>query len=223
MNKVLIIGDSSIPPREELRYEDTYTSKLKRRLTDSTVEVNARTGTSSKNIYVGLDAFLLYGYDPDIVVLNYGIVDVYPRPYPNLVNRFLACSGLQNYVDPVLKKIGWYYKLGDLFNFKEVEQTKFQYYSENIIHKLLEKKVKKIIIVGIIKPYKVLRKSKKVDKEVLKYNQILEELSRKHEEVRYIDMYYAADDEFTIWDGYHYTEKASEYLAGKIQYLIQND
>jgi lysophospholipase L1-like esterase len=223
LDKILIMGDSSIPPREELRYENTYSSKLKKKLTNAKVEVSAKTGTSSKKLFAGIEAFLLYGYDPDVVILNYGIVDVYPRPYPNIVYRFLACSGLGTYVDKVLKKSGLYYKIGDLFNFKEVSQKKFQYYSNAIVQKILENKTKKIIFIGIIKPFRGLLKSKNIDKEVIAYNKILKGLSEVYKEVHYIDMYDISDEDFTIWDGYHYSEKASDYLVDKITHLIEND
>jgi len=223
MNKILIIGDSSIPPREELLYSNTYSALLKKKYPESTIELSAKTGTSSRYILKNIIPLTLYGYNPDRVILNYGIVDVFPRPYPIMVYKLLSCSGLLPYVDRILKKTKLYYKLGDLFNFKEVPLEKFKLYSESIIQKLLEQNIKHIIIIGIIKPYRILLQSKKVDYEIRCYNNVLKSLSQKYIEVDYIDIYNDSCEDFTIWDGYHYTENASNYLTEKIEELINND
>lgn len=223
MKKILIIGDSSIPAREELSYDLTYSSLLKKKLTECVTEVSAKTGNFSRQIDINLEAFMLYGYNPNVVILNYGIVDVYPRPYPNKVYKLLACLGLLNYIDRILKKTKFYYKFGDFFKFQEVNIGNFEINTESIIKKLLAQNVKQIIIIGIIKPYKILLKSKIADDEIVKYNNIYKKLAKKYSEVEYIDIYNDSTDDFTIWDGYHYSDKASQYLADKIEKLVLND
>jgi len=223
MKKILIIGDSSVPPREETDYSASYSTLLKNALPNYRVEAFAMTGNNSRRIYYALDASMLYGYNPNMVILNYGIVDVFPRPYPNTMYRFLTCSGLLKYVDKFLKKTKLYYKLGDYFNFKEVPLKEFEQNSENIIKKLLDKNVQRIIIIGIIKPYRILLNSKNVNKEVILYNSVYIKLSQKYPEVKYVDIYSDASEDFTIWDGYHYSDLASNYLANKIEKLIVDD
>lgn len=223
MKKILIIGDSSVPPREEIDYSAIYSTLVKNTLIDFKIEVSAKTGNHSRQIDINLDAFMLYGYNPNIVILNYGIVDVFPRPYPNKLYKLMGCTGLLKYIDKFLKKTKLYYKLGDYFNFKEVSLKKFEENSKNIIKKLLEKNVEKIIIIGIIKPYKILLNSKNIHREVELYNNVFLKLSQKHHEVKYIDIYNDSTEDFTIWDGYHYSKIASKYLADKIEELIKND
>lgn len=222
MKKVLIIGDSSAMPREELPFDKTYYARLKynERLD---IENSAISNNTSYKILNKLEAFMLYGFSPDIVVLNYGIVDVYPRPYSNVIHKILTNLKLISVVDWLLKKTKLYYKLGDIFNFKEVNEIKFKQYSEQLVRVLLEKGVNKIVVCGIIKPDKVLLKSKNILKEVMAYNQVLQDLSGQNEKVHYIDMFDVADEDFTIWDGYHYSAKASEYLAKKIEDLVADD
>lgn len=220
MRKVLIIGDSSVLSREEIPFDNTYYGILKE---NNTIENAAITNNCSYQIYKNLDAFMLYGYNPNIVILNYGIVDVFPRPYPNKLYKLMACTGLLKYIDKFLKKTKLYYKLGDYFNFKEVSLEKFEQNSKNIIKKLLEKNVEKIIIIGIIKPYKILLNSKNIHREVELYNNVFLKLSQKYHEVKYIDIYNDSTEDFTIWDGYHYSKIASKYLADKIEELIKND
>ncbi len=55
------------------------------------------------------------------------------------------------------------------------------------------------------------------------YNQIFQDLSSQNEKIHYVDMFDVADEAFTIWDGYHYSTKASEHLAKKIEDLIADD
>ena len=223
MHKVLIIGDSSTLPREEVIFSKTYYYELKKRNPSFTIENEGITNNTSYKIDTDLESFMLHGYNPDIVILNYGIVDVYPRPYPNSLYRLLVCTGLLPYVDKVLKSTNFYYRLGDLLGFKEVKLKNFEKYSNNIIKKLLERNVKKIIIISIIQPSKILLKSRSIKREVPLYNNIFTLLSDKYKEVNYIDIYNDMDEDFTTWDGYHYTEKASHYLTEKIEELINND
>jgi len=220
MLKALIIGDSSSLPRESILFQNTFYAELKKYIE---IENSAITNNTSYRIYNDLEAFMLYGYKPDIVILNYGIVDVYPRPYPNIVYKLLSCSGLLPKVDRFLKKTGLYYRLGSFFKFKEVDISSFESYSEGIIKKLLEKEVKQIIIIGIIKPYRVLLKSAIIDNEVLLYNDVFKKLTEKYDNLSYIDIYNDSTEDFTIWDGYHYSEKASYYLVNKIKEIVLND
>ncbi|RLA83868.1 MAG: hypothetical protein DRG78_03130 [Epsilonproteobacteria bacterium] len=223
MRKILIIGDSSIPARKELLYSNTYSTILKNELINYSIEISAKTGNFSREININLEAFMLYGYVPDIVILNYGIVDVYPRPYPNKIYKLLACTGFLPYVDKFLKKTKLYYKLGNFFKFQEVNIKNFEINTVSIVNKLLEKGVKKIIIIGIIKPYKVLLKSRIANDEIIKYNNIYKKLSKKYNEIDYIDIYNDSSDDFTIWDGYHYSKKASKYIADEIIRLVNYD
>jgi hypothetical protein len=220
MLRTLIIGDSSSLSRDNILFDDTYYAELKKQIT---IENSAVPNNNSYRIYSDLEAFMLYGYAPHTVILNYGIVDVYPRPYPNLIYKLLSCSGLLSTIDNILKKTNLYYKFGNFFKFKEVNLKNFEQYSEGIIKKLLEKKVEKIIIIGIIKPYKALLKSEIINEEIVLYNEVFRELSIKYSVVSYIDIYNDSDEDFTIWDGYHYSQKASKYLADTIKKIVIND
>jgi len=221
--KILFIGDSSSLSRKEVPYESIYPTLLKRKLSKKyMIETYGKPRNTSKEIYTNLDAFMLYGYNPDIVVLNYGIVDSYPRPYPYKIYKLLLCLGFLSYLDKILKRWGLYYKISDKVNFKEVNKDKFQFYTEGIIQKLLDEKVKKVIIIGIIKPYRNLLKSRKADIEIRCYNDVFSNCMKKYKEVRYIDIYADSKEDFTIWDGYHYSEKASMYLANKIEKALDD-
>ena len=221
MKKVLFIGDSSILARKETRYSKIYTSLLKMK-NKYEIEISGKTKNTSKEICVNLETFMLHGYQPNVVVLHYGIVDVFPRPYPLALYKVLQGLGLLTKVDIILKKLKMYYTLGDIFNFKEITVSNFKKYSEDIVKKLLNKNVEKIIIIGIIKPSKVLLNSKNIDREILLYNNIYKDLSEKYSRIEYIDMYGVLSEKFTIWDGYHYSEEGSLYLAEEIERVISD-
>jgi hypothetical protein len=74
-----------------------------------------------------------------------------------------------------------------------------------------------------MRPYKILRNSKIADRNIKLYNNVYREMAKRYTEVVYIDIYNDSDKDFTIWDGYHYSKKASLYLAEKIENLIKND
>ena len=214
--KLLFIGDSSLLPREELPYSKTYPYLLRSLLSASEIETVGITNNTSKRIALGIEPYTLYGFNPDTVILNYGIADVYPRPYPNGVNRLLSCLGLQKYVDSFFKKTKLYYFLGDWLGYCAVSYDCFQRYSEEIIDQLFQKEVQQILFIGIVRPSKVLLRSKTVNQKIQQYNTVFQSLAQQNDKIIYIDMYTDADDSFTIWDGYHYSEKGSAYLVEKI-------
>ncbi len=220
--KILLIGDSSLLPREELPYTKTYPYLLKALLSTSKIEMVGVSNNTSKKIALGIEPYTLYGFNPDTVILNYGIADVYPRPYPNWMDRLLACSGLQKYCDRFLKKTKLYYLLGDWFGYSSVPLDQFHTYSHDIVTQLFQQGVKKIIFVGIIRPSKILLYSKTVNQKIKLYNQIFQSLADSNKSIFYIDIYHDADETFSIWDGYHYSEIASDYLLQKISKLIND-
>jgi len=220
--KIVFIGDSSLLPREELSYAKTYTSLFKSARPELSTEVVAVTSNTSYKILTNLEAYTLYGFNPDIVIFNYGIADVYPRPYPNWIERLLSCSGLQKYFDSFLKKTKLYYKLGDFFGYSSVTTDNFTRYTHKIVERLFDQGVKKIIFIGIIRPSKILLRSKTVDQKIKRYNQVFESLAHSNINIDYIDIYNDSDESFTIWDGYHYSETASTYLLEKISLAIDD-
>lgn len=219
--KILLIGDSSLLPRAELAYAKTYPVLLKRQLPQCDVEVTAVPSNTSYKILKKIEAYTLYGFGPKYVVLHYGIADVYPRPYSNRIGTFLECSGLQAPVDRFLKRIGLYYRLGDWCGFSAVSLESFSRHTMEIVGELRRRGAEKVIFVGIVKPDKILLRSRTVDAKVQAYNKVFEILERQNNDVEYVNMYAIEDPSFTIWDGYHYTEKASQYLAHALVRMLQ--
>ena len=161
--------------------------------------MNAKEGLTTKQVFQNLDYYLLYGLQPDMVVLNIGIVDSYPRPLPVNLNKLLNCLQIGGGIEYMLKKTKLYYKLADVFNFREVDEKKFEYYLENIIKKINTK----ILLLGIVKPSKILLRSKLAKTNIIKYNNTMHKMALKNKNVCFIDTYSLIGEEDTIYDGYH--------------------
>jgi lysophospholipase L1-like esterase len=219
--KVLLIGDSSLLPRTELPYHQTYPVLLKRKVPSCDLEVTAVTSNTSYMILKNIEAYMLYGFDPKAVVLHYGIADVYPRPYPDKVGKLLECLGLQYHIEKWLKWTKLYYRFGDWFGFSAVSLDIFKKNTHDIVKELRQRNVGKIVFVGIIKPDKVLLKSRTVDAKIQEYNKIFRECSRQYDDIHYVDLYAVSNTSFTIWDGYHFTEKASQYLSDTLAEILR--
>ena len=91
MKKILIIGDSTVLPRKEVSFWNTYIGLLNKNCKKYNFFMNAKEGLTTKQVFQNLDYYLLYGLQPDMVILNIGIVDSYPRPLPIKLNKLLNC------------------------------------------------------------------------------------------------------------------------------------
>ena len=221
---ILIIGDSSATTRMETHYESTYFYKLKKELyLKYDIINNSEHGNDIRRILFRAGHFYKQGYNPDIVILNHGIVEAYPRPYPQhkyilkfilpLLRKFEIKFG----IDKLLQKTKFYYTLADIFKFKLVPINEFSDKVSILIKDLMEMDTK-IIIIGIVRPQKVLLKSKIVKKEFDKYNNVFKRYV-DNDKIFFIDMDNIGED-FVIWDGYHYTDKGSEYVAKEVLKII---
>jgi len=214
--RLVIAGDSTALPREELSYEETYEFLLKLKLSDWDIFNYSVRGNTLGKIDVLKQYYFKY-INPNVVVLHIGIVDAYPRPYPqNAIFSFLK-NKISIYIfdiDKFLIKTGLYYKLSDYYNFKVTDIKKF---SKGIGDLLGYIKADRVIVVGIIRAHHQLRKCKTVDREFEIYNSILK--SNISDKVHYIDLSELSED-YVLPDGYHLNAKGHQYLFDVIQLLL---
>ena len=110
--RIVIISDSCALPREELPYEKTYFYLLKKFLPNYDIINTSTRGNTISNIIRNKDDYYLL-YNPDILIVHIGIVDLYPRPYPNNIFTRLLKKLLRIFyidIDAILKKCKLYYK-----------------------------------------------------------------------------------------------------------------
>lgn len=220
--KLLIIGDSITMPRlkdiekmskeiilEELEIENPIENTYPYILNKKIVEKNKKfvymenfsyNGTNSFNIINKLYLTKCFLFNPDIIVLNIGLVDCWERdekqdkhtPYEFMKGK-----------NPWVSKMEF---------FKNITEF-IKYVNSNI------KQLKKIIIVSI--PYTSERQYLKYRSSLentIKYNEILKETS-KLDKCIFVDIFEKLKEikeEITIEDGIHLNYKGAEIVAESI-------
>jgi len=219
--RIVILSDSCSLPREEITFKETYHYILANLLSDYLIINTSIPANTIKKVALNKEYHYSF-YQPKILVIHLGIVDLFPRPYPqnsifSFLKIFLAKFGCN--LDNLLKKTHLFYPLSDLFNFKFVPLKEFKQNYQNIIDELISnKEIEKIIILGIVKPSKVLLKSKIILSEFQKYNDFLNN-TLKDIKIFFIDLS-SVDDSFTIWDGSHFSANGNIALAKAIKDII---
>ena len=221
--KVLIIGDSSVMPRDELCYIDTYVHHLVENHNDLHIINKAQRGHTVLDIFSHRKDYLINGFFPNCVIFHYGIVDAYPRPIPsgrkiNHIYQLLAYIKID--LSSILKKLKLYYLFSNLFNFKTVEYSVFKNRTYELVELAKQNGAKQIIFIGIVKSTKVLNKVKIAEQEIIKYNDVFKNLALEQDNVFYVDNFDLADED-TLWDGHHYTKTGMYKLYNKIIKILK--
>lgn len=211
-NRIVVTGDSTVLPREEVQYEDTYVYLLKKNLPDCDVmNFSVRSHTMAE-LHVFRDYYYRY-INPKVVIIHVGIVDSYPRPYPqNNVFKFFKAK-VDRYlfdVDRFLKRTRLFYLLSDLFNFKIVSLEVFRRTYRDLLKHI---DAEKIIVIGIVKAHNILARSRIADQEFAAYNKCL--ASEADARIRFVDMSELPTD-LVLWDGYHLNAQGHRQLAERL-------
>ncbi|OFX78121.1 MAG: hypothetical protein A2X12_06005 [Bacteroidetes bacterium GWE2_29_8] len=217
--RIVVLSDSCALPRDELKYEETYFYLLKENMPYYDVINTSVRGNTIVNSYINRNDFYLY-YNPDVVIVHLGVVDLYPRPYPvNIFWKlfFLLLKKIGINVDEILKYFRLYYKIGDFFNFTEVSFDKYKKHYKLLIDSIPLNA--KIVCIGFVNPSKILARSKKYSNMVKEYNDFISSFA-DNKRIFYLDLF-ALDQSYTIWDGYHFNSKISEYIFYKINKIIK--
>jgi len=211
-NRIVVTGDSTVLPREEVQYEDTYVYLLKKNLQDFDVMNFSVRSHTMVELHIFRDYYYRY-INPKIVIIHVGIVDSYPRPYPqNNIFKFFKAK-IDRYlfdVDRFLKRVGLFYLLSDLFNYKIVDLEVFRRKYKDVLRHI---NAEKIIVVGIVKAHNVLSRSKIADREFEAYNECL--VSEADARIQFVDMSNIPAD-LVLWDGYHLNAKGHHHLAERL-------
>ena len=158
-------------------------------------------------------------YNPDIVVIQLGIVDCAPRLLNDLERKLITKFPIVNsrdYID-LIKRIR---KLNNTI----VTDVKFRKNLEKYIKRATENNVKKLISIGISYPdKKMIEKNKDIIKNIDKYNSLLGSYSKN---LKNINVIFPLDSrnykEEIFEDGYHPNKKGHEVIANELKSLISN-
>lgn len=217
---ILVVGDSTAIQRHDLSYNLTYSYMLQNRL-DSVYVINHSRGfLTMKDLYSEFEPLAGFGLNPDVVIIQIGLVDSFPRPIP--YNKYMeyiykGLSYIKLDIEKLLIRTKLYYILGNYFNFKKVSKKDFTYYADSIIEKLNNRK---IIIMGIPYPGSKIQKRIKILKsEIDEYNLLLRECCNKFS-CEYIDNTDIEDHHFLL-DHQHLNELGMENYFNKLKTKIE--
>jgi len=219
---ILVLGDSLAVNREDVGYRDTYPYLLQEKLQQFHFVNNACRGFTVNNIFNMKNTLLLEGFNPDCVVLHYGIVDCYPRPVPSGRKMSYIYQNLSYFkinIDGIIKWLGLRELLSNLFNFKKTKPSVFKAKTEQIISLAESQGVKKIIILGILPPKKILTRVKCAKKNITQYNAIYKEISEENNKVVFVDNAEFLDED-VLWDGHHYSVEGMAKMYLKLVKLL---
>lgn len=226
--KVIVITDSMSMPRNNIRYEDTWYYKLKHKLKSYKFIDKEHRGSMSNrlvsegggfaNILPGSD--LLEFYNPDIIIIQLGIVDCSPR-----------YISIYSFGYKVLTKLPFFLQK-IYYNFKKKyskRSSKNAYISPQIFHNNYKNfinraiKLNSKIIITEISPVSTefQIKSPEINISIKRYNNILKKLSDKNENVFLFSPFYEFQSNFLI-DELHYSKIGHHNFYVNLLNLIKN-
>ncbi|QEC78076.1 SGNH/GDSL hydrolase family protein [Mucilaginibacter ginsenosidivorax] len=225
MTKILIIADSNGMPRNEITYEETWVYKLitslpalhfiDRSRRASTVERLITEGGDVVNVKQGAD--LLEYYNPDVVILQLGIVDCSPR-YVNNRNVFVKIlNQMPNKVQSFFYRFIKKYTTRNP-NYAFVRADKFKKILEQFILRAaaISTKVLAITIAPVTEEF--VRKSPHIRKSIASYNNIYKELSSKFPGFFIVDPFdESVDIEFIALDEFHVNNEGHSLIYNNVK------
>lgn len=217
--RALVLGDSlAIPrPKRGQHLTATWPVLLKARFPNIDIWQRCRPGVLC---YEVLKEFQLFSESLDafsFLVVQVGIGDCCPRPYPHVIYRILQALHWDN----VIKRINsWYPTLLKIratpwFSPKRY----FEHIDEIVAVSLSTNPAIRIVLVAIGEPSReLLRKVPGIEKWVVEYNAQLALIAEKRgTQVHYLDPYKGTPlEEVFLDDGHHLTVKGHKLIAEAI-------
>lgn len=229
MKIINIIGDSLSMLREEnnVLFKDTYGFILAKSLANKFHVVNnSKRANTVKN-----QCITQYFYDElvflkaNYTIIQLGIVDCAPRlislKEKKIINYLFSKSLVTFYIR---NKARFRFLYTKYFSSPYVNIKEFKYYYEKIIEELLsQKQTQKIILINIADT-NILNKKKSFGfyNQIVSYNNIINEISKKHNNrISIIDLHKLSKKNGIILDdGIHITKKTHQLLAKLISEII---
>jgi lysophospholipase L1-like esterase len=204
--KVLVITDSLGLPREKpqrVTYNETWVYKLKENFELHQLSLG---GGILEDFIQQLEYIKMF--EPDIVIVQIGIVDCVPRALSKLENMFLNRYGLTRKITTLFlpKYIGFLRKKRQISY-----TTESDFFKLNV--KLKTSFNNNVFCLGILKPSKLYEKQVYgVKEKVNKYNSVLRKIYLN----RFIDLSEIGEN-MIMTDHIHLTKKGHEFIFDKIK------
>ncbi|GAB1448392.1 hypothetical protein MASR2M44_14010 [Bacteroidota bacterium] len=205
MKIVLCNGDSLGMPRENVSFKNTWFYNLVNSDLSKTYCFinNFKRALTSAQLF---SKDFLENYNPEIVILQIGIVDCAPRLYKSNSNLIKIINRLPSFIVSSFWKISKKYKKRENKN-ADVPLDKFR---DNMFLYLTRCKnigVNKCIVIQIQNPGDLMvSKNPEIRESIEKYNTVLKELESAFDIVQLISPLSKGCNEDYIEDGYHVNE-----------------
>lgn len=234
MIKVVAIGDSLALPGHLIEYEDTWICKVKkafpeydfitlfkRQLTTDILTTSGGGIDGVDNKPLGADC--LEFFNPDIVILQLGIVDCAPR----LIKENSFEAKVINRMPEALRKV--YLKFVKITRKRSVNRAyvtplKFTANLQNYLERCTSLNLKKVIVIKICYPdKKMLAQNPDIGQAVEIYNTIFDQFALKYHLVKPIHPLDSRRYDVEIFqDGYHPNIRGHELIYQDLKPLLFN-
>lgn len=221
-DRILVVTDSFGYPRPEIMYDDTFVCRLREsKFGKQIVSLSKAAMTSSELSDWNYGMYLLF-YKPQYVILSLGITDCAPRYFRH--NTELCISYLPRYIKSAI------FRFAKIFRSRNIKRTwvsasEFYDNFNSYIQKCRENGVYKVCINLICNPSKsVLNRNPRILDQIIKYNSLLIELSKKYNGfIEIVHPLNSNDPSLYISDGYHPNKKGHELMYKAFYDFIQSN
>ena len=216
--KILSIGDSFALPRQNVAYEETWIYLLKNFFsTHELINLSKRAQTTDVLCHPDFLEF----YNPDVVIIQLGIVDCAPRylsyGYEKFLNKFPMPSFLRTLIWVIIKKGGRKQQRA------YVSKIKFQKNIEKYLDRCLLQNVTKVIFIKLGMPTSPMIESNEgIKQAVMDYNLVLDSLQRKYPFLLLIDPLYEGLSKNYVEDGYHPNKEGHMLIYSKVKIIFED-
>lgn len=218
-NSILIIGDSTSLPREEVKYICTWPYLIQKLFPTFTIENNSMWGNTT-GCLEGKNS--LEWYNPEIVIIQLGIVDCAPRLLSNFERKIL--SALPSRVGKGYSIINKLFRKRSLKK-AYISANQFKKNIENFISRAENIDVRKIFFISILDSgEKYANKNPKAQEAIDMYNNILINCIEKSDICEFVKIKDINEkvDEHTLKDGFHYNDIGHGLVCLALKERIEN-
>jgi len=222
MKKILIVADSLGYPRmhpEILTDEDCWSFKVSDNFSSLyRIRTWLRPGLDTEQLINDTNQHLSSIKEPDIVILQIGIVDCYPRALKK--NELSLILRLPKLVSSLVHKIvKRYYKL--LINRRNICYVKPALFEENLLKFRAHFIKAKFIVIPIAPPSTSYEKKNPLVKDAIsKYNKILYTVFGDD---LLDDVYSVSSDYFLMSDGHHINYLGNQLIYSSVSNVIEKN
>ena len=214
---VLCVGDSLAMPREEVTFKSTWFYLLSLAKNNYHFVHNFRRAFTTDMLF---SKDFLENYNPDIVILQVGIVDCAPRLFKSSSTFIKLINRTPKFInEPFWKLVKKYKKRSD--KNADVSLENFKFNLENFIKRAVKINTEKIILIKIQKPgLKMVNKNPFILDSIKKYNLVFDDLKNKYNLIIVINPLDFANENDYVEDGYHVNQNGFHKVFNELNSLF---